>query len=55
VREDGRQRLYSLNAAALRPIHDWVKDYERLWSDRFDLMDAVIDDLKGAGGSDQQS
>jgi DNA-binding transcriptional ArsR family regulator len=57
VREDGRQRLYSLNAAALRPIHDWVKDYERLWSDRFDLMDAVIDDLQqeGAGGSDQQS
>ena len=57
VREDGRQRLYSLNAAALRPIHDWVKDYERLWSDRFDLMDAVIDDLQqeGAGSSDQQS
>jgi DNA-binding transcriptional ArsR family regulator len=57
VREDGRQRFYSLNAEALRPIHDWVKDYERLWSDRFDLMDAVIDDLQqeGAGSSDQQS
>ena len=49
VREDGRQRLYSLRAEALQPIHDWVKDYERLWSDRFDLMDAVIEDLKGAG------
>ena len=45
VREDGRQRLYRLNAQALRPIHDWVKDYERLWSDRFDLMDAVLEDL----------
>jgi DNA-binding transcriptional ArsR family regulator len=58
VREDGRQRLYSLRADALQPIHDWVKDYERLWSDRFDLMDAVIEDLQqqeGAGGSDQQS
>jgi DNA-binding transcriptional ArsR family regulator len=49
VREDGRQRLYSLRAQALQPIHDWVKEYERLWSDRFDLMDAVIEDLKGAG------
>jgi DNA-binding transcriptional ArsR family regulator len=46
VREDGRQRLYRLNARALQPIHDWVKNYERLWSDRFDLMDAVLEDLK---------
>jgi DNA-binding transcriptional ArsR family regulator len=45
VREDGRQRLYRLNAQGLRPIHDWVKDYERLWSDRFDLMDVVLEDL----------
>src|SRR5436190_704961 len=58
VREDGRQRLYRLKAQALQPIHDWVKNYERLWSDRFDLMDVVMEDLnqqEGAGGSDQQS
>jgi DNA-binding transcriptional ArsR family regulator len=57
VREDGRQRLYRLKGEALQPIHDWVKDYERLWSERFDLMDVVLEDLQqeGAGGSDQQS
>src|SRR3954466_10049028 len=33
VREDGRQRLYRLNGQALKPIHDWVKNYERLWSE----------------------
>jgi DNA-binding transcriptional ArsR family regulator len=52
VREDGRQRLYRLKAEALQPIHDWVKNYERLWSDRFDLMDVVLEDLnqqEGAG------
>src|ERR687885_2394196 len=43
VRDDGRQRLYRLNGPALKPIHDWVKNYERLWSDRFDLMDVVIE------------
>jgi len=32
VREEGRQRLYRLNARALKPIHDWVKNYERSWS-----------------------
>src|SRR3954468_18931833 len=37
ARDQGRQRMYRLNAAALKPIHDWVKGYERLWSDRFEL------------------
>ena len=46
VREDGRQRLYSLNGRALKPIHDWVKAYERSWSERFEQLDAVLDDLK---------
>jgi len=46
VRDEGRQRLYRLNAAALKPIHDWVRDYERFWTDRFDRLDAVLEDLK---------
>jgi DNA-binding transcriptional ArsR family regulator len=46
VREDGRRRLYRLNGAALKPIHDWVKEYERLWSDRFDELDAVLEDIE---------
>lgn len=50
VREDGRRRLYRLNAAALRPIHDWVKEYERLWSERFDGIDAVLEELKKEDG-----
>jgi DNA-binding transcriptional ArsR family regulator len=48
VREDGRRRLYRLNGDALRPIHAWVSNYERLWSDRFDALDGVLEDLKGA-------
>src|SRR5436190_5976086 len=46
VRDEGRQRLYRLNGAALKPVHDWVKDFERTWNDRFDLMDEVLDELK---------
>src|ERR687888_1638518 len=46
VREDGRQRLYRLNGHALKPIHDWVSAYERLWSDRFEQLDVVLEDLK---------
>ena len=46
VRDDGRRRLYRLNGPALKPIHDWVKAYERTWEDRFTAMDAVLDQLK---------
>jgi DNA-binding transcriptional ArsR family regulator len=46
VREEGRQRLYRLNGHALKPIHDWVKGYERSWSERFDRLDVVLEDLK---------
>ena len=50
VREDGRQRLYRLNGQALKPIHDWVKSYERTWSERFDQLDVVLDELKEEEG-----
>ncbi|TML17061.1 MAG: winged helix-turn-helix transcriptional regulator [Actinobacteria bacterium] len=46
VREQGRQRVYRLNGHALKPIHDWVKNYERSWSERFDQLDVVLEDLK---------
>jgi DNA-binding transcriptional ArsR family regulator len=50
VRDHGRQRLYRLNARALKPIHDWVKPYERSWSERFDRLDLVLEELKEAEG-----
>ncbi len=46
VRNEGRQRVYQLNGQALKPIHDWVKDYEDSWSERFDRLDVVLDELK---------
>ena len=52
VREDGRHRLYRLNGQALKPIHDWVKNYERSWSERFDQLDLVLEDLKKEEGDD---
>ena len=50
VRDAGRQRLYRLNGHALKPIHDWVKAYERSWSERFDRLDAVLEELKKEEG-----
>jgi DNA-binding transcriptional ArsR family regulator len=52
VRGEGRQRLYRVNGHALKPIHDWVKEYERTWTERFELLDAVLDELKKEEGDD---
>jgi DNA-binding transcriptional ArsR family regulator len=56
VRDRGRQRMYSVNPKPLKPIHDWVKTYERSWSQRFDRLDVVLEELKETkeehGGND---
>jgi DNA-binding transcriptional ArsR family regulator len=56
VRDEGRQRMYRLNGQSLKPIHDWVKAYERSWSERFEALDVVLEDLKqkeeGDGGDE---
>src|SRR5512133_3109226 len=56
VRDEGRQRMYRLNAEPLRSIHDWLAKYEQSWNKRFDLMDDVLAELREAehraGGDD---
>src|SRR3981081_3850229 len=45
-RDVGRQRIYRLDGHPLKPIHDWVKNYERSWSQRFDRLDVVLEEVK---------
>ena len=45
VRDNGRQRMYRINAEPLKPIHDWVKTYERTWNERFNALDDLLDEL----------
>jgi DNA-binding transcriptional ArsR family regulator len=47
VRDAGRQRLYRLHGLALKPIHDWVKNYEQTWNQRLDALDELLAELKG--------
>ena len=48
VRGEGKQRLYGLDARALRPIHEWVGGFERFWSESFDRLDEYVQELKPA-------
>lgn len=55
VREEGRQRLYRLNARPLKPIHDWVQAYQDLWTERFSRLDEVLTELKDRENDDGSS
>ncbi len=54
VRGDGRQRMYRVNGQALKPIHEWVKHYEASWSERFDRLDDVLEELKATEDGDDE-
>ena len=47
-RQDGKQRIYGLDARGLRPVHEWAGGFERFWNDSFTRLDAYVQDLKKA-------
>jgi DNA-binding transcriptional ArsR family regulator len=38
VSRRGQHRLYRLNAKELKPVHDWVKNYECFWTNQLDRI-----------------
>jgi DNA-binding transcriptional ArsR family regulator len=48
-RAEGRRRLYRLEPAHLRPLHDWVAKYEQAMNDRMDRMDDYLKELQRQG------
>src|SRR5438034_11584850 len=53
-RAEGRRRLYRLEPARLRPLHEWLAKYEQAWNDRLDRVDDYLQELQqqGESGSD---
>ena len=51
-RADGRRRLYRLEPARLRPLHDWLTKYEQAWNDRLDRVDDYLKELQQGDLSD---
>ena len=45
-RRVGRQRLYRVNAERLKPISDWVTPFERFWSESYERLDEVLQELQ---------
>src|SRR5262245_44943369 len=53
VRVDGRRHWYRVNGPALRPIHDWVRTFERTWNERLDRLDDLLVELQDQPLQDQ--
>src|SRR5215813_7444082 len=52
-RAEGRRRLYSLEPARLRPMHEWLTKYQQAWNERMDRMDDYLKELQDKeSGSD---
>src|SRR5262249_12622463 len=50
-RAEGRRRLYRLEPARLRPLHEWMAKYEQAWNERLDRMDDYLKELQQQGES----
>ena len=48
-RADGRRRLYRAEPAQLRPMHDWLANFERAVNARLDRMDDYLQELQQQG------
>jgi DNA-binding transcriptional ArsR family regulator len=38
VTRNGQMRMYRLNGSNLKPVHDWVKTFERYWTYQLDQI-----------------
>jgi DNA-binding transcriptional ArsR family regulator len=45
-RKEGRQRLYRVNTERLKPIYDWVVPFERYWSESYERLDEILQEMK---------
>jgi DNA-binding transcriptional ArsR family regulator len=44
--KSGRESICSLRPNAIKAVADWAVDFRRLWEERFDRLDAVLQEMK---------
>lgn len=43
VHKAGQRRLYRLNPQELKPVHDWIQNFERFWTDQLASIKEVAE------------
>jgi len=52
-RREGRFRVYKINAIQLKPIQEWVIQFEKFWNERFDQLDEYLTKLQSKEVKDE--
>lgn len=45
-RKEGRHRVYRVNAAQLKPVKDWVIQFDRFWGDSLNNLGKYLNDIQ---------
>jgi len=46
IKKQGRERYCEAKLQQLSEVADWVEQYRKLWSERFDKLDDILNKLK---------
>ena len=52
-RKEGRYRVYKLNADQLKPVHEWVFQFTRYWSNSLDHLEDYINEVQSKGQNNE--
>ncbi|BDM82455.1 transcriptional regulator [Acaryochloris marina MBIC10699] len=52
-RKEGRYRVYRVNADQLKPIQEWVIQFEQFWSDSLDHLETYLDEIQANEVNDE--
>jgi DNA-binding transcriptional ArsR family regulator len=52
-RKEGRYRVYKVNAAQLKPIQDWVIQFEQYWSNSLDHLADYLNEIQSKEVKDE--
>ena len=45
-RQSGREIYYHINMEKMKEIDKWLDDFRKMWDDRFDQLDDLLNNLK---------
>jgi DNA-binding transcriptional ArsR family regulator len=48
IRQQGRERYCEAKFEGLKEVADWLEQYRKLWAERFDTLDGLLDELMAA-------
>ncbi|NVK21185.1 MAG: winged helix-turn-helix transcriptional regulator [Kangiellaceae bacterium] len=45
-RKEGRKRIYCLNSVALKPIHNWIMQFEQYWIGNLNSLGHYLNEIQ---------